>query len=70
MERGNRLHEKKQGIVIALSLPENDENQIREKVFDQIKNGLRMRKKKSHIFSREKKIYYFYYYKSFSMFCS
>ena len=23
----------KQGIVIALSLPENDENQIREKVF-------------------------------------
>ena len=31
------LEKKKQGVVIALSLPENDESKIREKVFDQIK---------------------------------
>ena len=32
----NGISRFKQGIVIALSLPENDENQIREKVFTQI----------------------------------
>ena len=30
------LSKDKQGIAIALSLPEDDESQIREKVFDQI----------------------------------
>lgn len=30
------LSNEKQGIVIALSLPEDDDSQIREKVFDQI----------------------------------
>ncbi|CAC5412223.1 unnamed protein product [Mytilus coruscus] len=30
------LDKKKQGVVIALSLPEDDESKIREKVFDQI----------------------------------
>jgi hypothetical protein len=30
------LRKEKQGIAIALSLPEDDESQIREKVFDQI----------------------------------
>ena len=30
------LSEDKQGIAIALSLPDDDESQIREKVFDQI----------------------------------
>lgn len=30
------LDKKKQGVAIALSLPENDESQIREKVFDQL----------------------------------
>ena len=30
------LRKEKQGIAIALSLPENDKTQIREKVFDQI----------------------------------
>lgn len=30
------LSKNKQGIAIALSLPEDDESQIREKVFDQI----------------------------------
>ena len=30
------LRKEKQGIAIALSLPENDNTQIREKVFDQI----------------------------------
>ena len=30
------LKEDKQGIAIALTLPEDDESQIREKVFDQI----------------------------------
>lgn len=31
------LDKKKQGVAIALSLPENDESRIREKVFDQVK---------------------------------
>ena len=30
------LKEDKQGIAIALTLPEDDESQIRDKVFDQI----------------------------------
>lgn len=30
------LSKEKQGVAIALSLPEDDKNQIREKVFDQI----------------------------------
>ena len=30
------LRKEKQGVAIALSLPENDKNQIREKVFEQI----------------------------------
>ena len=31
------LAKEKQGVVIALSLPEDDESQIREKVFSQVK---------------------------------
>ena len=31
------LDKKKRGVAIALTLPENDESKIREKVFDQIK---------------------------------
>ena len=31
------LDKKKRGVTIALTLPENDESKIREKVFDQIK---------------------------------
>lgn len=30
------LSKKKQGIAVALSLPEDDENQIKDKIFDQI----------------------------------
>ena len=30
------LSKNKQGIAVALSLPENDENKIKDKVFDQI----------------------------------
>ena len=30
------LRKEKQGVAIALSLPENDKNQIREKVFEHI----------------------------------
>ena len=32
------LRKEKQGVAIALSLPENDKNQIREKVFEQIED--------------------------------
>ena len=31
------ISQEKQGIVIALSLPENDKHRIREKVFSEIK---------------------------------
>ena len=36
MERITDLAKNKQGIVVALSLPENGEHQKKDKVFDQI----------------------------------
>lgn len=37
MERDNRTREEKRGVAIALTLPEDDDSKIREKVFYQIK---------------------------------
>lgn len=37
MERDYRTREEKRGVAIALTLPEDDDSKIREKVFDQIK---------------------------------
>ena len=34
---GNNLAKEKQGVAIALSLPEDDDSQIREKLFSQVK---------------------------------
>ena len=36
MKRNNRSGEGYAGIAVALSLPEDDEHQIKDKVFDQI----------------------------------